>query len=165
MPRCQENNVPYNSRTGTSRRNQTRLAERTGFEPAVGLPTHAFQACPLSRSGTSPLIRESSRRNKQPTAPTSRTNNSNDRRPRPPWRIISANSAERPHNRVYANGGEGGIRTRDPGYPRYRFSRPALSTTQPPLRKAMFLTNETNQRSQLFNFIARQTTANPTPFP
>ena len=30
-------------------------------------------------------------------------------------------------------GGEGGIRTRDPGCPRYRFSKPALSTTQPPL--------------------------------
>ena len=30
------------------------VAERTGFEPAVSFPTHAFQACPLSRSGTSP---------------------------------------------------------------------------------------------------------------
>ena len=32
------------------------VAERTGFEPAVSFPTHAFQACPLSRSGTSPRL-------------------------------------------------------------------------------------------------------------
>ena len=31
------------------------LAERAGFEPAVGCyPTHAFQACDLNRSSTSP---------------------------------------------------------------------------------------------------------------
>ena len=31
------------------------LAERAGFEPAVGYePTHAFQACDLNRSSTSP---------------------------------------------------------------------------------------------------------------
>ena len=30
------------------------LAERTGFEPAVVLPTHAFQACALNRSTISP---------------------------------------------------------------------------------------------------------------
>ena len=33
------------------------MAERTGFEPAVDCSTHAFQACPLSHSGTSPRIR------------------------------------------------------------------------------------------------------------
>ena len=32
------------------------MAERTGFEPAVRfIRTHAFQACSLSRSDTSPL--------------------------------------------------------------------------------------------------------------
>ena len=46
--------MPNRWRTKT-RITQQFLAERTGFEPAVGLPTHAFQACPLSRSGTSPL--------------------------------------------------------------------------------------------------------------
>ena len=31
------------------------LAERAGFEPAVGYyPTHAFQACDLNHSSTSP---------------------------------------------------------------------------------------------------------------
>ncbi len=31
------------------------MAERAGFEPAVGdYPTHAFQACDLNRSSTSP---------------------------------------------------------------------------------------------------------------
>src|ERR1041385_2524060 len=34
---------------------QTRLAERGGFEPPVGYkPTHAFQACALNHSATSP---------------------------------------------------------------------------------------------------------------
>ena len=34
------------------------LAERAGFEPAVGYyPTHAFQACDLNRSSTSPRRR------------------------------------------------------------------------------------------------------------
>ena len=33
------------------------LAERAGFEPAVGYePTHAFQACDLNHSSTSPLL-------------------------------------------------------------------------------------------------------------
>ncbi len=31
-----------------------RLAERVGFEPTVGFPTHAFQACALSHSAISP---------------------------------------------------------------------------------------------------------------
>jgi hypothetical protein len=31
------------------------LAERAGFEPAVGCPTHAFQACSFGHSDTSPL--------------------------------------------------------------------------------------------------------------
>ena len=30
------------------------MAERVGFEPTVGCPTHAFQACALSRSAISP---------------------------------------------------------------------------------------------------------------
>ena len=38
------------------------LAERAGFEPAVGCyPTHAFQACDLSRSSTSPEGRHCNR--------------------------------------------------------------------------------------------------------
>ena len=33
------------------------LAEREGFEPSVGYePTHAFQACDLNRSSTSPQM-------------------------------------------------------------------------------------------------------------
>jgi hypothetical protein len=33
------------------------LAEREGFEPSLGYyPKHAFQACDLNRSSTSPLI-------------------------------------------------------------------------------------------------------------
>ena len=39
------------------------LAERVGFEPTVGCPTHAFQACALSRSATSP-------RNRRPPFPS-----------------------------------------------------------------------------------------------
>ncbi len=31
------------------------MAEMTGFEPARGCPQHAFQACALNRSATSPL--------------------------------------------------------------------------------------------------------------
>ncbi len=31
-----------------------RMAEREGFEPSVGCPTHAFQACALDHSATSP---------------------------------------------------------------------------------------------------------------
>ena len=31
------------------------MAERVGFEPTVGFPTHAFQACALSHSAISPL--------------------------------------------------------------------------------------------------------------
>ena len=34
------------------------VAEREGFEPSVGLTTHAFQACALNRSATSPTMRE-----------------------------------------------------------------------------------------------------------
>ena len=30
------------------------MAEGEGFEPSVGFPTHAFQACTLSHSVTSP---------------------------------------------------------------------------------------------------------------
>ena len=30
-------------------------AERAGFEPALGIPKHAFQACTLSHSDTSPI--------------------------------------------------------------------------------------------------------------
>ena len=38
------------------------LAERAGFEPAVGdYPTHAFQACDLNRSSTSPEAAHCSR--------------------------------------------------------------------------------------------------------
>ena len=34
------------------------LAERAGFEPALGdYPKHAFQACDLNRSSTSPFAR------------------------------------------------------------------------------------------------------------
>ncbi len=33
----------------------SKLAERAGFEPALGYyPKHAFQACDLNRSSTSP---------------------------------------------------------------------------------------------------------------
>ena len=33
--------------------------EREGFEPSVGVkPTHAFQACALNRSATSPIFQE-----------------------------------------------------------------------------------------------------------
>ena len=33
------------------------MAEREGFEPSVGFkPTHAFQACALNRSATSPQM-------------------------------------------------------------------------------------------------------------
>jgi hypothetical protein len=31
------------------------MAERVGFEPTLGFPKHAFQACAFSRSATSPL--------------------------------------------------------------------------------------------------------------
>lgn len=34
-------------------------AERQGFEPWIGFPIHAFQACALSRSATSPYRRTS----------------------------------------------------------------------------------------------------------
>ena len=35
------------------------LAERAGFEPALGYyPKHAFQACDLNRSSTSPKSRQ-----------------------------------------------------------------------------------------------------------
>jgi hypothetical protein len=37
-----------------------------------------------------------------------------------------------------SNSGEDRIRTCGPGYPSHRFSKPALSTTQPPLRSAIF---------------------------
>ena len=30
------------------------MAEREGFEPSVGFPTHAFQACAIDHSATSP---------------------------------------------------------------------------------------------------------------
>lgn len=30
------------------------MAEEAGFEPAIGCPKHAFQACALSRSATLP---------------------------------------------------------------------------------------------------------------
>ena len=39
---------------GESRVELVVLAERAGFEPAVLLRTHAFQACSLSHSDTSP---------------------------------------------------------------------------------------------------------------
>ena len=32
------------------------MAERVGFEPTLGFPKHAFQACAFSRSATSPFI-------------------------------------------------------------------------------------------------------------
>ena len=32
------------------------MAERVGFEPTLGFPKHAFQACAFSRSATSPLF-------------------------------------------------------------------------------------------------------------
>ena len=32
-----------------------KMAERVGFEPTLGFPKHAFQACAFSRSATSPL--------------------------------------------------------------------------------------------------------------
>ena len=32
------------------------VAEREGFEPPVGCPTHAFQACALDHSATSPKL-------------------------------------------------------------------------------------------------------------
>ena len=80
---------------------EDRIRTCGGFEP-----THAFQACPLSRSGTSP------RRH----------------------RVCDLQDATLAVERLgLKNGGEGGIRTRDPGCPRYRFSKPALSSTQPPL--------------------------------
>src|SRR5574337_810044 len=31
------------------------MAERVGFEPTLGFPKHAFQACAFSRSATSPV--------------------------------------------------------------------------------------------------------------
>jgi hypothetical protein len=33
-----------------------KLAERVGFEPTLGFPKHAFQACAFSRSATSPFF-------------------------------------------------------------------------------------------------------------
>lgn len=127
------------------------LAERTGFEPAVGLPTHAFQACPLSRSGTSPQFARSSATHQhehvaEPNARNSRAliahAVSRQRSNRQHRNSETSGTKQLPsttqcrectNKRAEAYGGEGGIRTRDPGYPRYRFSRPALSTTQPPL--------------------------------
>ena len=38
--------------------NLINLAERVGFEPTVGCPTHAFQACAFDRSAISPEISE-----------------------------------------------------------------------------------------------------------
>ena len=32
------------------------MAERVGFEPTLGFPKHAFQACAFSRSATSPVV-------------------------------------------------------------------------------------------------------------
>ncbi len=32
------------------------MAERVGFEPTLGFPKHAFQACAFSRSATSPFL-------------------------------------------------------------------------------------------------------------
>jgi hypothetical protein len=32
------------------------MAERVGFEPTLGFPKHAFQACAFSRSATSPFV-------------------------------------------------------------------------------------------------------------
>ena len=65
------------------------MAERVGFEPTVGCPTHAFQACALSHSAISPgkLQRHS-------------------RLPGP---------ASKPVARAPNTGGEGGIRTLDRG--------------------------------------------------
>ena len=42
--------------SGEMRENSRRLilAERVGFEPTVGCPTHAFQACAFDRSAISP---------------------------------------------------------------------------------------------------------------
>src|SRR5437868_12453975 len=31
------------------------MAERVGFEPTIGCPIHAFQACAFGRSATSPI--------------------------------------------------------------------------------------------------------------
>ena len=38
------------------------MAERVGFEPTVGCPTHAFQACAFDRSAISPGIGRRGRR-------------------------------------------------------------------------------------------------------
>ncbi len=77
-------------------------------------PTHAFQACPLSRSGTSPGCHL----------------------------LVDGFNRLRRLAGCRVNGGEGGIRTRDPGCPRYRFSKPALSTTQPPLRWSGWISSQ-----------------------
>ena len=97
-----------------------------------------------------------------PSSPTSAIAPQAARNRRHATHMLDLNGAQHAHgaalvqrteHRVY--GGEGGIRTRDPGYPRYRFSRPALSTAQPPLRKAMHATNATSEHSRLSDSIAR----------
>ena len=40
------------------------LAEDEGFEPAVGCPTHAFQACALGRYANPPALRREPQRPK-----------------------------------------------------------------------------------------------------
>ncbi len=52
--RTAETPLPFKVLRGFSG-DQTQMAEKAGFEPAVRFRTHAFQACALSHSATSPL--------------------------------------------------------------------------------------------------------------
>ena len=49
--------------------------------------------------------------------------------------VVVASPCDVPRDSVQTSSGEGGIRTRGPVLPGHRFSKAALSTTQPPLRR------------------------------
>ncbi len=70
-----------------------RLAERVGFEPTVGFPTPAFQACALSRSAISPDHPDHTSRSRQIP------------------RDVPGQTQPRRENTPAKLGGEGGIRT------------------------------------------------------
>jgi hypothetical protein len=50
------------------------MAERVGFEPTVGCPTHAFQACAFDRSAISPGIGRSGREDRASNRADASTN-------------------------------------------------------------------------------------------
>ena len=97
---------------------QYNMAERVGFEPTLGFPKHAFQACAFSRSATSPfLLQYQIHRTKR-------------------FLLCTLNyifMAERP-------GFEPGVEL-----PPQQFSRLPPSTTRPPLR---FTTVQSTESSQ-----------------